>query len=247
MRKKALAALLFSIFGMSAALADRPGCERDDCAWYGWWDCRPCEESDPEDPMGVDYWFGACGMCGGAYCVDFGTIKSGRKPSLVMQKAKEIIKKIEPENLNLRGDDVLKIALEITDKNPRAAGVLFGMYTLANRPSVSFPQEGVIWGHGDPIDSPLTAEKAKRFIQEYHKNGKYNKENYADENSEIKYQYDWYLRETANGAAYIVIKIAAVDKNKREIEKILPNIRINLRPGKDGRGEYWEPIGWQAD
>jgi len=240
MRKKALAVLMFSIFGTGAALAN---C---DCVWDGWFDCTECQERDSYQRMGTEGWFGACVPCSHAYCEDIKHAREGTSPSLARQKAREIVQKLEPKVLQLRGNKTLNIALEIAEKNPRAAGTFFGMYALANKNGVSIPQKAVLWGHGSPSASPLTVEKAKEFIYEYHSQGEYDTGRYADSNSEVKYEYDYRLKETIDGAAYIIIKISSVDREKKEIEKITPNIRIDLRNAKDEEGEYWEPIGWSV-
>jgi len=241
MRKTILAALMFSVFGTGAIAGD---C---DCVWDSWFDCRECEmHIHNYERMGTEGWFGVCVPCSHAYCEDLKYKREGTSPSLERQKAREVLQKLEPKMLQLRGNNILKMALEIADENPRVAGTFFGMYTLANKKGVSIPQEAVVWGHGDPVASPLTVEKAKEFIREYHNHGKYNKEKYADDTSAVKYEYNYRLKEAADGSAYIVIKISSVDKEKKEIEKITPNIRIDLRNAKDEEGEYWEPIGWSV-
>jgi len=241
MRKKALVALALSVFGTGAALAK--GCGESTCAWHGYSDCKPCAESDPEDRLGKDYIAGSCGLCDD-YCVGYANIKS---VSPVLKKAIEIVKEKNPKALKLRGGKALNVALEIAEINPRAAIMFLAIYVQSDKLKDYVPEESIIWGPDAPLDSPLTIERAKELILEYYSEGKYDKEKYVDKNSDIKYQYEWYLREVADGTAYIKMKISIMDKEQREVEKIRPDIRINLHRSGDEKEGYWEVIDWMIE
>jgi len=247
MRKKALMVLMASIFGMGAALAASCGDPRHGPhSWQSFKSCHPCEDSEPDDRLGRPYWLGSCGLCSDI-CIGYGSLSSASSLSPVKIRALEIAKNTIQPSLKLRGDNALGMALEIAEKNPRAAGAFIGMHTMINKLDAYVEENSKIWGPGDPAGFVFTTEKAKEFIRECHATGNCDAERYCDENSEEKYQYEWYLRETANGMSYLKIKIALMDKKQREIAKILPDIRINLRKGSDGAADYWEPISWKAD
>jgi len=247
MKKTVLAALVFSVFGTGTALAASCGDPRHGPhSWQGFGNCHPCEDSEPNDRLGKLYWIGACGPCPDT-CIGYGSMSLENSLSPVKIRALEIAKSTIQPSLKFHSDNALGMALEIAEKNPRAAVVFIGMHTMINKLDAYVEENSKIWGPGDPVGAIFTKEKAKEFIKECHATGNCDAKKYYDENSKIKYQYEWYLREVANGEAYIKIKIASMDKNQREIAKILPDIRINLRKASDGSADYWQPISWKDE
>jgi len=56
------------------------------------------------------------------------------------------------------------------------------------------------------------------------------------------------MHRSGDDAAYLTIEVQKLNKEGREIEKITPNIRVQLqrRIGGEGGEGQWEPIGWQG-
>jgi len=138
-----------------------------------------------------------------------------------------------------------KIALEIADKHPYAAFFFAGLYAMSTQgaPIMAKSPRGSS-GVYDP--ELLTTEKVKELINKYH-NGEVMEKIKPKKDVQNRFIMDYELVKTADGAAYLTFESALADKQNREIEKISPNIRVNLkRIGDDGDNGHWEPIGWQA-
>jgi len=162
----------------------------------------------------------------------------------VQQKVRKILEKrdsIGPGVLNLGENQ--EIALEIADKNPYAAFFFAGLYGESTRgtPIMAKSPRG---GSG-AYDPTLTSERVKELINKYH-NGEVLEKIKPNKDAQTRFIMEYELVKTADGAAYLTFEIALADKQNREIEKMLPNIRVNLkRVGDDGDNGKWKPIGWE--
>jgi len=131
------------------------------------------------------------------------------------------------------------IAFEIADKNPHAAIVFTSLYDDVPPP---LPEKGPMFFTLGDID--LDSETAIIFIKKYAAREKVE-EPAKKSNHRVFAEYE--IRRTTGGMGYLNIEMYKADEKDREIEKMLPNIRVNLkRIGGDGDGGHWEAIGWQT-
>jgi len=163
----------------------------------------------------------------------------------VQQQVRRILEKkdsIGQGSINLGENQ--KIALEIADKHPYAAFFFAGLYATSTQglPIVSKSPRGSS-GTYDP--ELLTTEKVKALINKYH-NGEVLEKVKPNKELQTRFIMDYELVKTADGAGYLTFESALVDKHNREIEKISPNIRVQLKRIEDEKGEKWEATGWQT-
>jgi len=160
----------------------------------------------------------------------------------------EVVKIIKKQNSIGIGSIYLgenqRIALEIADKHPYAAFFFAGLYAASTQglPIVSKSPRG---SSGVYEPELLTAEKVKALINKYH-NGEVMEKLKPNKELKTRFIMDYELVKTADGAAYLTFESALADKHNREIEKISPNIRVQLKRIEDEKGEKWEPVGWQT-
>jgi len=135
------------------------------------------------------------------------------------------------------------IALEIADKHPYAAFFFAGIYATSTQgmPIMAKSPRG---GNG-VYDPTLTSERVKELINKYH-NGEVMEKIKPNKELQTRFIMDYELVETADGAGYLTFESALADKHNKEIEKISPNIRVQLKRIEDEKGEKWEPVGWQT-
>jgi len=158
----------------------------------------------------------------------------------VKEQASKILTALGPAPLKLGKNQ--SIALQMVDKNPYAAMIFSSLYD--DRSKTPLPEKGpMIFGFGDVALEP---EPTKEFIRKYDNREKIDRSALVKQSdSTIFAEYD--VRKTADGNGYLTIEMIKADKQGREIEKILPYIRVNLkRIGGKGDNGHWEPVGWQT-
>jgi len=137
------------------------------------------------------------------------------------------------------------IALDIADKNPYAAFFFAGLYAESTRgtPIMAKSPRGSSGAYDPEL---LTTEKVKELINKYH-NGEVMEKIKPRKDAKNRFIMDYELVKTVDGAGYLIFEGALADSQNREIEKLSPNIRVQLkRIGGEGDDGHWEPIGWET-
>jgi len=240
MRKTALAALMFSIFGTGSALAN---CES---AWISWTKCESCYGKG-HVRRGTSGWFFRCAPCVNSYCDNRSYREDVSDPELmVKQLAQEEVDKIELGTLNIRGADVKKIALEIAEKNSLVGAFFIDVYMVSNRSGVFIQEDGVLGSGDEIVKSENDFKNAKEFIEKYNLEGGFKGEGCASK-ERVKFRYDYNTRRLADGSAYMRIRVSEINEEEKEVREIFPVVNIKMRAAQDDAGSYWEPVGWNID
>jgi len=189
MRKKALAALIFSIFSLIAAAQPADG--------------------------------------------ESSTLKQTAK-----KEATKMLKIFMPPDMRLAKNQSL--AFEIAEKNPHTAMIFSSLYDDISK--TLLPEKGpMMFGFGDIA---LDAALAREIIVKHDNRERPEK---PARISDAKVIAEYEVRRLAEGNGYLNIAMHKADDKGREIEKILPNIRIQLqRIGEEGDDGHWEPVGWET-
>jgi len=152
--------------------------------------------------------------------------------------AEKMLKMFMPPDMRLAKNQV--IAFEITERNPHAAMIFSSLYD--DRSKTLLPEKGpMMFGFGDIV---LDSALAREIIVKHDNRERLEK---PVKVSDAKVISEYEVRRTTDGAGYLTIEMTKYDKNQREIEKILPNIRVQLkRIGGEGDDGHWEPVSWQT-
>jgi len=230
MRKTVLAMFVFSMFGTGALANCEFSYNYGSCGYCGW-NIHAYERRATE--LGRD----GCFPCSHSFCEPGAESVAGPCP-VNNATAKEVINTSEiekdenakkPFNLpKLYLEKNQFIALEVADKNPYAAMIISSLYD--DRGFLPLPEKGpLVFGLGD-ID--LNPAKAKELIEKYDNHERLQQQ---DKKSDYMIVANYEVHRTTFDTGYLNIEMKKTDKEGREIEKILPNIRIQLkRIGGDG-------------
>jgi len=228
MKKTVLAALVFSVFGTGVALAN---CEYR----YKAGECADCYSGSYER-RATKRW--GCRPCSHATCMDpSGSTGEPEISSCDNQLASSDLNSIQAD---LRLAKNQNVALEIAKVNPHVAMIFSSLYD--DRSLTLLPEKGpIVFGFGDiALDSAL----ARELIQKHDNRERLEK---PEKMSDAWIIANYGIRPTTGSAGYLTIEMVKVDKEDREIEKILPNVRVQLqRVGDEQDNGYWEPIGWET-
>jgi len=153
----------------------------------------------------------------------------------IRKEVKEILKARGWVDLRLYPNKA--ITLEIADKNPYSAIIFSGLYDNAHPP---LPEKGpMFFTLGDIF---LTPDSSRKIIEKYASGENVKVDEKRSENNIIA---EYEIRRTIGKSGYLNIEVYKIDNEWREIEKILPNIRVQLkRIGGEGDDGHWEPTGW---
>jgi len=235
MRKKFLAVCLASLLGAGWIDSAQATCK--DLQFPG---CTAC-------PAGVHVRAarvrgGVCVPCSHSYC-EKEECESQKNSRLSPSKKQQIIEKVlrdsEGEKLFLSGNQT--IALEIAKKNTWAAITFLALYMGPNTASSSSPERATAWG----IKKPMDVDIASDMINAHHEGREDPRNSLITGDSEEKIRVDYEVRKNADGSAYLEFRVSTADAQYREIEKILPNVRLQLRRVENEPDGHWEPIGWE--
>jgi len=158
----------------------------------------------------------------------------------VRETVRAALKKREaPPTRILAGQE---IALEIAEKNPYAALIFVAFHDSFVKGRMMAEVDEATLPRFDP---PLNAQTAHTLVRQYYSGEVLENELQPDRNAALV-RVDHAVRKTADGAAYLTLKIYDVDAEYREIGPRLPHIRVNMQWKDDDKGGYWEPVTWQA-
>jgi|GEM_PF-2397049 len=164
---------------------------------------------------------------------DSSTLKQAAK-----EEATKMLKIFMPPDMRLAKNQ--ELAFEIAEKSPHAAMIFSSLYD--DRSKTLLPEKGpMMFGFGDIV---LDAALAREIIVKHDNRERPEK---PAKVSDAKVIAEYEVRRLTDGNGYLNIAMHKADNKGREIEKILPNIRIQLqRIGGDGDDGHWEATGWQT-
>jgi len=236
MKKTALMAALASLLGFAAvgyaADDDRlvfPGCDR-------------CDSKDIayEGEKHRGWCKNASDFCGAAMMCDSASAEETER----IQALKAALKTMNGGPLVVHENKA--IALEIANINPWAAESFAFIYSTGHE-GRGFIENSEFVGMDFLDPASFTPDSAKKSIAFYHSKQELSPEEFASLRKEgtEKIRTVHEVSKTADGGAWLNLRISTVDADFKETGRILPNVRIKLRRVGSETDGYWEPVGWE--
>jgi len=138
------------------------------------------------------------------------------------------------------------IALEIANINPWAAASFVVLYSEGHE-GKGFIENSEFVGLDFVDPASFTPDNAKKLIAFYHSKQEPSAEELASlqKNGTEKIRTVHEVTKTADGGAWLNLRISTVDADFKETGRILPDVRIQLRRVGNDTDGYWEPVGWE--
>jgi len=138
------------------------------------------------------------------------------------------------------------IALEIANVNPWAAESFAFIYSTGQE-GKGFVANSEFVGMDFVDPASFTPDTAKKFIEFHHSKQEPSAEELANlqKNGTEKIRTVHEVTKTADGGAWLNLRISTVDADFKETGRILPDVRIKLRRVGNDTSGYWEPVDWE--